>query len=109
MKFDYDGATYTIEFTRNYRLIPNPNKEAGAPAKILTSYPDTSVLLWKRVGTEPGTLFSMATVGAYLHDKFSHEEGRRAALRKMSKGTTPVLDKDLKRAMWKCYMERGKA
>jgi len=94
MKFTYEGSTYLIEFERK----KHKRKLGG-----LTTFPDTTVrILVSRPNRLPGELYRTATVGCSIHDKFSLERGRLAALRLVSM----TLDKDFKKALWTNYINR---
>lgn len=119
MKFDFEGAKYEIEFSRQHRQVVVGAEERTDPVtgevttvqvKKPSKYPYTTVVLWRSaVGRLPGELFRTATCGCWFKERLKPnqsllETGRLRALRMISK-TLPVA---LKREMWRAYMSRPK-
>jgi hypothetical protein len=106
MKFMHEGVEYEIAFERTYRKIKIPQhlRTLDGPEEMDTTFPDTTVNLWRR---EPGKLaeiFRTATTKAHFRDPFSKETGRLIVLRAITK----TLDEALRPLLWKAYLERGK-
>lgn len=115
MKFEVNGEFYTLEFQRYFKPVRLGVDEAGNDITGDSTYPYTSVYLWK--GLEP-IPFRSYTVGCSHVDQFSREDGRRNALRMLSKGKDQIevngelvenpngLTKAVKAAMWATYLQR---
>lgn len=127
MKFRFNGADYQIEFQREYKPVRVGFAQAGDPVldekgkptfndkgepKVYledqdlvrpSKFPYTTVKLWAQVdGAAKPELKRSATVGAHHTEEFNVERGRLIALRQITK----TITKDLKRAMWKAYLNR---
>lgn len=107
MKFTYAGSQFQLEFERKYSNVEIRRRtQSGAEGIIVqrSQFPYTSVRLLSLnpLGTKP-TEVANARVGCAPTDKFSNEEGRRQALRKL---TDTVEGKELRAIIWKTYLSR---
>ena len=98
MKFDYDGLTYAVGFSRQWFDITQGEE-------IVNTTPYTTVTI-KIVdpGTPPASwaTYRTATVGKWKHDQDIRALGRVHALRAVS----TTLSKGMRRALWQTYMHR---
>ena len=102
MKFEHEGATYFLDFQRDYKQVEVGNT-AGEVVRTASHYPSTTVILWKqRENPLAPELYRTATVGCWHKDTFTLEKGRLNAMRLMSR----TLSKEMKRKMWASYMNR---
>ena len=104
MKFEYEGSTYRIEFQRDKKKLHRPGIVDGAES----TYPYTTARLLKHFKDdvmEGYETIAHAQVGCWHKEaKFTLEQGRVEALRKLTK----ELPKDLRREVWKAYHERDR-
>lgn len=103
MKFHFRGAEYSIEFKREHKEVT-----IHATGEVVTSkYPYTTARVVRTTtngGLTNREVVRTATVGALKGDTFTHEGGRLAALRAVTRSMTD--EKDFKKAMWKAYTSR---
>jgi len=106
LQFTYtteDGAKkeMALEFRRSHRNVTTYRK--GGAETVKSKYPYTTVNL---VELQPvksrSTIVASATVGCFKDDTYSVEEGRRAALRKL----TPKIKEQLRPLVWDTYLGR---
>ena len=102
MRFNYDGIDYVIEFQRE--LKPRKIQTGRTLSRVVMKrYPDTTVRILKSSpGALPGEVYREATVGCSVHDQFTLERGRIAALRAVSR----TLETGFKQALWYAYLTR---
>lgn len=116
MKFDFAGSQFQIEFQRSVQdvtLTRRVKREAeDGSIEVVTDHtvqksqhPYTTARLSATgpLGTAPQVLIE-ASVGCAPSDKYSVAEGRVQALRKLTKA---VPEKELRKAIWQAYSERG--
>lgn len=106
MRFEFEGNTYEIAFRRYRQLLPVTNTlDSKVIETRLSTHPFTEVSLnfvrdfvpardWKN--------YKKASVGCMLGDRFTKENGRLNALKKLSK----IIPKSMRGPMWTAYMER---
>jgi hypothetical protein len=120
MKFDFDGASYLIDFERSTKERPAHVQPKKLDEK---THKRTSVLtravVYKIVGPDPKVdrvVVREARVGHYWKDRFNYEAGRKLALARAlydaptGNGGEPIigtrLSKAFKTAVWKAYHTR---
>jgi hypothetical protein len=102
MRFTFDGSDYAIEFSRYYREILR--YVGGKRKTVQTRYPYTTVNLVRFLPEGGVVVHRTYTVGCHHTDAFSLEEGRKSALRMMTKGNS--LGTAFKQAIWSAYLTR---
>lgn len=80
MQFTHDGQTYRLEFERSHKKIVQV-RDGRVKELDKSKYPYTTVKLFELKVGVPKRLIQSATVGCFVHDRYSNEEGRKAALR----------------------------
>jgi hypothetical protein len=107
MRFTFQDKSYGLEFERNQVMckIVRKGKEVTVPSK----YPYTTARVYVFPEGLPKSLIGHATVGCFPKDKYSHELGRKYALRALS----DVLKKqnwgkEFLGALWQSYVNRAK-
>lgn len=110
MRFQFNGATYTIEFQRDHRQVRSGyDATTGQEILVPSKYPYTTVVIFEQRPDAVGGILRTATVGAYHKEKnFDHKEGNLRALRLVSKGFNRPEDRAFKQVLWEAYMNRGK-
>lgn len=104
MKYAYNGNEYTIEFKREHKTVTVFDAYGNAAA-FKSKHPYTTVTLYRQATTDPiKQIYRTATVGAYWQDAYTHEEGRLAALRAISK----TLTKESRKPLWEAYINRAR-
>ena len=112
LTFECGSAFFKIEFTRTYQKVRVGVDDLGVPIMKDSQFPYTTVTLLKDpvpyLIPHKFEIYRTATVGCWHRDKanFTLEKGRIHALRLLSK--TMDNEKDLKQALWKTYMDRGR-
>lgn len=108
MKFTYAGSQFQLEFERKYKLIVIRSRVDGEPCveNKRSKYPFTTARLLSLGATKEcqPIITSQVSVGCAPFDKFSYEEGRKQALRKL---TQQIESKELRRAIWTAYQTRA--
>lgn len=107
LTFTYAGNEYCLDFRRDHKRVRVLDKLASSKVwRWETSrHPYTTVylsLIEKEIPSKFWVVKHQAEVGVSQEDVYSHEMGRIYALRKL----TPFLPKEMRRAMWECYMGR---
>lgn len=102
MEFRYKDKVFQIDFERQYR------------EGVKTRYPYTTATVNEIIGPQRTRVVRTYSVGCHHTDRFSFEEGRKAAL-KMALFDDPrapknsmALDKEFKRVCWDSYFKRWK-
>lgn len=102
MRFRLDDSVFRIVFRRERKDVEYTTPD-GQRATTLSKNPFTTVFVYRdKDGALPGEVFRTATVGCSTSDTYTAEEGRKAALRAISK----TLDKPFKRELWGAYILR---
>lgn len=106
MRFTFAGKTFRIEFERKRKTVHVRNPfEDGEINAIMSSFPYTTVRILEEMNDGlQASLYRTATVGCSLHDRFSFEDGRIAALRAI----TTTIPKPMRKALWDGYIKRVK-
>lgn len=102
MQFSWNGSPYVIEFARRFRETPKAR------------YPYTKATILKVDSPQVTTPVRTWEVGCYYKDTFTHEQGRKAALRgalyddPRAPNHPSALPKEFKAAAWDSYFKRWK-
>jgi hypothetical protein len=107
MRFTFQQKSYGLEFERNTEKCKVIRK--GKLSTVESKYPYTTVRIYVFPTDLPKSLIGHATVGCFPKDKYSHELGRKYALRALSDVLkSQHWDKEFLGAMWNCYVNRAK-
>lgn len=104
MRFTFGDAEYKLSFRRFNRRVVTGATEGGELRYADSKYPYTEVTLTRKGLDGKEVPIRKDVAGAYFKERFTLEQGRLAALRKIS----ITLDKELKKAMWEAYTRRSR-
>lgn len=117
--FVYDGKSFKLSFERVYKDVTliRKAKVKGPDGKLVwqqteekvkSQYPYTTVkLIALPTGNVAPVIFEKATVGCLPSDTYSHENGRRWALRELSNKLRKLgAPSTMTAAMWEAYLNR---
>lgn len=102
MRFTHNGVEYKLEFSRHRG--PVKAYVAGERQEFQSTYPFTTAQLVTEKSKMDKVVHAIATVGCNPVDAYSNEQGRIAALRKL----TAKMDKGLRKAIWQSYTNRAR-
>ena len=106
MRFTLEGKQYALDFERQHRRVTTRDSlEHNVRYSIRSMYPDTIVTLLHIVeGQRPEhwPVVARASVGCFAHDKFTKEDGRKQALKKLM----PLVHLTMRKLIWDCYLSR---
>lgn len=106
IKFEHENVVYAVEFMRDHRRVRVADKLTPGVFRMEKSrepFTTASVVVPKDgVRAHDWEVYKQATVGVAKGDRFSYEDGRMYALKKL----TPLLPKEMRTKMWEAYMSR---
>jgi hypothetical protein len=107
MKFEYAGSQFQLEFERKFKIVSirrRINKITDVTETQRSNFPYTTARLIGVHTPAAPVVIAQASVGCCPTDKFSNEEGRRQALRKLTK---LVEGKQFRAKLWETYNKRS--
>ena len=105
MIFDFAGETYAIEFKREPRRVQH--RVGGHTVSEISEHPYTIARLKVVAAEQPRekwATYREAEAGCNPLDVFNKEQGRKAALRKLTK---TLQSKEMRTIMWETYINRA--
>lgn len=107
MYFSFEGKEYQVSFYRSHKqidLFKNGQKQT-----IKSKFPYTRVSLYEVTPNSVPRLIAAETVGCSHTDKYSHNKGRIAALRELTRTLRLKSDYswEFREALWEAYKNRA--
>lgn len=107
MNFNFDGRKFKLTFEHQYRNINQ--QRSGRIKTVRSKHPYTTAKLQQLAeGAGENVVIGVVSVGCYKLDKYDRKLGNYYAIVKLGKFLQDAKQpKELRRALWRAYWNRG--